>query len=178
MATGKKDNHWKEDFPVYQLESTQVSRRDFAKFLCLVSGGLAVGSGYVAVKANFFPPEKVGGDHFVCKKDELPIGGTRSFVIKGSTIPYILIHMENDQFRAYEQKCTHLSCAVFYKPGSGKIECPCHNGLFDAFTGEVLAGPPPRPLPRLDVVIKGEEVYVKDFEVNDDNLGKGHSSGS
>lgn len=54
MATDKKDNHWKEDFPVYQLESTQVSRRDFAKFLCLVSGGLAVGSGYVAIKANFF----------------------------------------------------------------------------------------------------------------------------
>lgn len=169
MATDKKDNHWKKDFPVYQLESTQVSRRDFAKFLCLVSGGLAVGSGYVAIKANFFPPDKIVGEHFVCKKHELPVGGTRSFVINGSTIPYILIRMENDEFRAYEQKCTHLSCAVFYKPGSGKIECPCHNGLFDAFTDEVLAGPPPRPLSRLAVVIKGEEVYVKDFKPDNDN---------
>ncbi|HJT72659.1 MAG TPA: Rieske (2Fe-2S) protein, partial [Chitinophaga sp.] len=63
-------------------------------------------------------------------------------------------------FKAYEQKCTHLSCAVFYKPGSGKIECPCHNGWFDAMTGEVLQGPPPRPLPRLEVQVRGNEIFV------------------
>ncbi|WP_069658400.1 Rieske (2Fe-2S) protein [Arcticibacter eurypsychrophilus] len=164
MARDTKDNHWKEDFPIPELESTQVSRRDFAKFLCLVSGGLATGTGYVAIKANFFPPEKIVNEHFVCKKDELPIGGTKAFVISGSDIPYILIHLEDGQFRSYEQKCTHLSCAVFYLPGSGRIECPCHNGWFDALTGEALEGPPPRPLPRLDVVIKGMDVYVKAYE--------------
>lgn len=163
MATETKDNHWKEDFPIQQLESTQVSRRDFAKFLCLVSGGLATGSGMVAAKATFFPEEKVEGEHFVCKKSDIPVGGTRSFVISGSSIPYVLIHLEDGQMRAYEQKCTHLSCAVFYKPDSGRIECPCHNGWFDALTGEVLAGPPPRPLPRLDVVLKGENIYVRAF---------------
>ncbi len=172
MATDKTDNqkvnHWKDDFPIHQLESTHVSRREFAKFLCLVSGGLAAGSGYVAVKANFFPPEKVKGEHLVCKRDELPVGGTRSFVIRGSTVPYILIRLEDDTFRAYEQKCTHLSCAVFYLPGSGKIECPCHNGWFDAMTGEVLAGPPPRALPRLDVVIKEEDVYVREMDEHHD----------
>lgn len=174
MATDEKnDNHWKDDFPVYQLESTQVSRRDFAKFLCLVSGGLAIGSGYVAVKAKFFPLKKVVGEHFVCKKGELPLGGTRSFLIEGSTVPYILIHLENGQFRAFEQKCTHLSCAVFYKPGSGKIECPCHNGLFDALTGEALEGPPPRPLPRLDVIFKGDEVYVKEYNPDNSDAHKG-----
>jgi cytochrome b6-f complex iron-sulfur subunit len=164
MATDTKDNHWKEDFPIQQLESTHVSRRDFAKFLCLVSGGLATGSGYVAIKANFFPAERVENEHFVCAKNELPVGGTKSFVIEGSTIPYVLIHLEDGQFRAYEQKCTHLSCAVYYMPGSGKIECPCHKGYFDALTGEVLAGPPPRALPRLDVVLKGDDVYVKAFD--------------
>ena len=58
MASNNKGNHWKEDFPIDQLESSMVSRRDFAKFLCLVSGGLAAGTGAVAVKANFFPEEK------------------------------------------------------------------------------------------------------------------------
>ncbi len=167
MASNTKGNHWKEDFPIEQLESSQVSRRDFAKFLCLVSGGLAAGTGAVAVKANFFPEEKIEGEHFVCKKSEIPVGGTRSFVIQGSTIPYVLIHLEDGELRAYEQKCTHLSCAVFYKPNSGKIECPCHNGWFDAKTGEVLAGPPPRPLPRLDVVEKADGIYVKAFEVTE-----------
>jgi len=167
MASNTNGKHWKEDFPIDQLESSQVSRRDFAKFLCLVSGGLAAGTGAVAVKANFFPEEKIEGEHFLCKKSEIPVGGTRSFVIKGSTIPYVLIHLEDGELRAYEQKCTHLSCAVFYKPNSGKIECPCHNGWFDAKTGEVLAGPPPRPLPRLDVVEKADGIYVKAFEVTE-----------
>ena len=166
MATDNKDNHWKEDFPIQQLEARQVTRRDFAKFLCLVSGGLATGSGYVAAKVHFFPGEEIAGEHFVCKKAEIPVGGTKSFVISGSTIPYVLIHLEDGELRAYEQKCTHLSCAVFYKPGTGQIECPCHNGWFDARTGEVVAGPPPRALPRLDVVLKGEDVYVKAYENN------------
>ena len=170
MATDNKDNHWKEDFPIQQLEARQVTRRDFAKFLCLVSGGLATGSGYVAAKVHFFPGEEVSGEHFVCKKSEIPVGGTKSFVISGSTIPYVLIHLEDGELRAYEQKCTHLSCAVFYKPGTGQIECPCHNGWFDARTGEVVAGPPPRALPRLDVVLKGEDVYVKAFESNQDQV--------
>ena len=166
MATDNKDNHWKEDFPIQQLEARLVTRRDFAKFLCLVSGGLATGSGYVAAKVHFFPGEEIAGEHFVCKKAEIPVGGTKSFVISGSTIPYVLIHLEDGELRAYEQKCTHLSCAVFYKPGTGQIECPCHNGWFDARTGEVVAGPPPRALPRLDVVLKGEDVYVKAYENN------------
>ena len=138
-----------------------MSRRDFAKFLTLVSGGLMVGSGLVAAKAYILPKEEVEGEHFVCKKDEIPVGGTRAFVIEGSTIPYILIHLESGEFKAYEQKCTHLSCSVFYKPGTDIIYCPCHNGSFDAKTGEVLAGPPPRALPNLEVFLKGNDIFVK-----------------
>jgi cytochrome b6-f complex iron-sulfur subunit len=160
----KEDNlnkNWKKDFPILKQQATNVSRRDFAKFLTLVSGGLMVGSGLVAAKAYLLPKEEVEGEHFVCKKDEVPVGGTRAFVIEGSTIPYILIHLENGDFKAYEQKCTHLSCSVFYKPGTGIIHCPCHEGSFDAKTGDVLAGPPPRALPSLEVFFKENDIYVK-----------------
>jgi cytochrome b6-f complex iron-sulfur subunit len=161
MSDNKEKNlDWKNEFPISQTETTEVSRRQFAKFLCLVSGGLATGSAFVAAKSVFFPGKKVQGKHKVCRVDELPAGGTRSFVLAGSATPYILIHLENGEFKAYEQKCTHLSCAVFYKPGSGKIECPCHNGWFDAMTGEVLQGPPPRPLPRLEVEVNGNDIFV------------------
>ena len=54
----KEDNlnkNWKKDFPILKQEATQVSRRDFAKFLTLVSGGLMVGSGLVAAKAYLLP---------------------------------------------------------------------------------------------------------------------------
>jgi cytochrome b6-f complex iron-sulfur subunit len=160
-----KDKHWKRDFPYQRSGATEVTRRDFAKFLCLVSGGMALGNGLVAARPLLFPEEEIP-EQKVCIKSDIPVGGTRSFVLEGSSVPYILIHLENGEFKAYEQKCTHLSCAVYYKPGSGKIECPCHNGWFDAHTGEVLQGPPPRPLPKLEVIIKGEEIFVKSFDKN------------
>ncbi len=162
----QQEPHWNEDFPIRRTDATRVNRREFAKFLCLVSGGLAAGSAYVAIKSNFFPSAELNGKHFICKKEEVPVGGTRTFVIAGSNVPYILIHLENGELHAYEQKCTHLSCAVFYKPGTEKIECPCHNGWFDAKTGENIAGPPPRPLPKLQVFLEGNEIYVKAIEKN------------
>ena len=164
MPNKNNNENWKKDFPIHKQDATQVSRRDFAKFLTFVSGGLMVGCGLVAAKAYLLPKEKVEGEHFICNKEEIPVGGTRSFVLEGSTIPYILIHLENGEFRAYEQKCTHLSCSVFYAPGSGKIECPCHKGFFDAMTGEVLEGPPPRALPKLEVFFKENSVFVKSFQ--------------
>ncbi|HPA17240.1 MAG TPA: Rieske (2Fe-2S) protein [Verrucomicrobiae bacterium] len=150
------------DFPIERVEAEHVARRDFAKFLCLVSGGMAVGSGWVAVQDRLFPPHRIQGDVFVCRKSDVPAGGTRGFTVPGSRTPFILIHLNDGSWRAYGQKCTHLSCAVYYSPDKDRIECPCHNGYFDASTGNVLQGPPPRPLPRLDVVLKGEDVFVRE----------------
>lgn len=148
------------DFPIERVEAEHVSRREFAKFLCLASGGMAVGTGWVAVKDRLFPPRRIQGEAFVCKSETVPVGGTHAFTVSGSKIPFILIHLNDGSWRAFEQKCTHLSCAVFYQPAADKIQCPCHNGWFDARTGNVLQGPPPRPLRRLEVVLKGEEIYV------------------
>ncbi|NIS60099.1 MAG: Rieske 2Fe-2S domain-containing protein [Proteobacteria bacterium] len=41
--------------------------------------------------------------------------------------------------------CTHLRCIVRWNQQKKVFECPCHGAEFNAF-GEVLAGPPPRPL--------------------------------
>ena len=148
------------DFPIERVEAEHVSRREFTKFLCLVSGGMAIGSGWVAVKDRLFPPHRIQGEAFVCKTSDIPAGGTRPFTVPGSKTPYILIHLPDGNWRAYEQKRTHLSCSVFYQPQLDRMQCPCHNGWFDARTGNVLQGPPPRPLPHLEVVIKGEAVHV------------------
>lgn len=150
------------DFPLERVEAEHVSRREFAKFLCLVSGGMAVGSGWVAVKDKLFPPFRIAGEAFVCRTTDVPVGGTHPFQVEGSKTPYILIRPSEDEWFAYEQKCTHLSCAVFYAPSEGKIQCPCHNGWFDARTGQVLQGPPPRPLPHLVVTVRNDEVFVSE----------------
>lgn len=168
MAYSPKDENppdWKRDFPIRQDEATHISRREFAKFLCLLSGGLALGNGYVLINSFAYPEKEIEGEHFVCNASEVPVGGMTMFAIKGTKeIPYILIHLEEDEWRAFEQKCTHLSCAVVYRDEVKKIECPCHNGWFSADTGEVLQGPPPRDLPQLKVVVRDEKVYVTAFK--------------
>lgn len=157
----KQEKHWKKDFPINRSETNQVSRRDFAKLLAVVSGGMVIGNGAIAAKAAFSDPEKPTNKQKVCTKNDIPVGGTKSFVLQNDTVPYILIHTEENEFYAYEQKCTHLSCAVYYKPGTLKIECPCHNGWFDVKTGAVLQGPPPRALKKLEVILEGDDIYVQ-----------------
>lgn len=56
---------------------------------------------------------------------------------------------------ALSGECTHLTCPVQKRTvsvGSGEapLACPCHGGAFSR-TGEVVAGPPPRPLRRLRI---------------------------
>ncbi|MCC8358350.1 QcrA and Rieske domain-containing protein [Salinimicrobium sediminilitoris] len=160
-----KEPSWKADFPIESKRATHVSRREFAKFLGLLSGAFALSNGFIVIKAMAFPSEKLEGEHFVANAAEVPVGEMVQFEISGEkTIPYILIHLEENEWRAFEQKCTHLTCAVRYRKTENKIECPCHNGWFSADTGEVLQGPPPRPLPQLDVVVKEGKVYVRERE--------------
>ena len=50
---------------------------------------------------------------------------------------------------ALSATCTHLGCQVQWTAVDRRFRCPCHGGVFDA-DGRVLAGPPPRPLDRVD----------------------------
>jgi menaquinol-cytochrome c reductase iron-sulfur subunit len=49
---------------------------------------------------------------------------------------------------AMSATCTHLGCQVRWDSASTKFRCPCHGGVFDAH-GNVVEGPPPRPLDRV-----------------------------
>ncbi len=70
----------------------------------------------------------------------------------------ILIRTETGEFHAYGQQCTHLACPVYYQRQRKRLECPCHEGAFDAATGNVLYGPPPRPLDVIEVEVRNGEV--------------------
>ena len=48
-------------------------------------------------------------------------------------------------FLAISAVCTHLHCIVNWNEVLKKFECPCHGAKFNQ-NGEVLEGPPPRPL--------------------------------
>jgi menaquinol-cytochrome c reductase iron-sulfur subunit len=55
--------------------------------------------------------------------------------------------------------CTHLGCRVRWITDQDKFFCPCHNGEFD-MEGDVISGPPPRPLDRYDVKVENDQLYV------------------
>ena len=71
-----------------------------------------------------------------------------------------MVRTAEDRYVAYSQKCTHLSCAVYYSAQNHRLECPCHNGLFAIDDGRVLQGPPPRPLPRVVLERRGDELVA------------------
>ena len=87
---------WNADFPIDRVEAQHVLRREFAKYLVLVSGGLAAGSAWVAVRDKLFPNQPITGEHLICKTQDVPVGGTHAFTLPGSAVPYILINLGND----------------------------------------------------------------------------------
>jgi nitrite reductase/ring-hydroxylating ferredoxin subunit len=139
---------WREEISIYSADERYVSRRQLAKFLVLTSLGMFVGNVWILVRSWFarqpaYPVRRVG------TLAELPVGGVKLFRYPGPHDPCILVRHGEDAWAAYSQKCTHLSCAVYYAHENGRLECPCHEGLFSVRDGRVLAGPPQRPLPRI-----------------------------
>jgi Rieske Fe-S protein len=63
---------------------------------------------------------------------------------------------------ALSATCTHLGCQVRWDPKATNFRCPCHGGVFDA-SGNVVAGPPPRPLDRIEARLDdtGTNVLVR-----------------
>ena len=72
----------------------------------------------------------------------------------------IWVTATNGEFIVFSSKCTHLSCTVSWRGDEGHFFCPCHGGKFDS-SGEVIDGPPPRPLDRLATKIEDGILMVQ-----------------
>jgi cytochrome b6-f complex iron-sulfur subunit len=73
--------------------------------------------------------------------------------------PGILIKTPDGEFKAFNATCTHLDCTVQLKKDEEIIWCACHNGKYD-LNGKNISGPPPSPLPPIEIVIKNEEIFA------------------
>ena len=80
-------------------------------------------------------------------------------IFKFGSRPGLLIRTADGELRAFNAICTHLECTVQHKSDTAQIWCACHNGLFD-LAGNVVSGQPPRPLERLAVNQRGDDVIV------------------
>jgi Rieske Fe-S protein len=96
----------------------------------------------------------------VSKAGEIPVGGSKIFTYPTAIEPCILLHPTSDTFVAFSRTCTHASCPVFYHPEANLLACPCHQGAYSATDGSVIAGPPPRPLPRVLLERRGQDLLA------------------
>ena len=139
---------WQDEFPVFTADERYVNRRQFTKFLTLTSFGMLAGNLWILARSLFYrPPSYPRRD--VAALDELPVGGVKTFAYPAAGDSCILVRTGTDSWAAYSQKCTHLSCAVYYAREQNRLECPCHQGFFSIADGSVLQGPPQRPLARV-----------------------------
>ena len=155
---------WRNDFPIDWPQDAYIERRDFTKFMVLTSLAFAVGQLWI-VGENWLrrrrgePPAAK-----IAQLSQVPVGSVQTFAYPTDTDPCLLIRPAENVLLAYGQKCTHLSCAVIPDVPRGKIRCPCHEGLFDLQTGRPIAGPPRRPLTRVLLQVRGDDVYATGVE--------------
>jgi len=159
LRSPSKEPLWKDEFSVFTSDERYVTRRQFTQFLTLASLGMFVSNLWILVKAYFakapsFPSVAVA------EMGEIPVRGVKLFTYPTERDHCILIRASEEEYVAYSQKCTHLSCAVYFSAKEDRLECPCHRGFFSVKDGSVLQGPPPRPLPRITLERDGARLLA------------------
>ncbi len=150
------------DFPYDREEEAQVTRREFCNFLGLTSAALFIGAagfaGQAAIDARLtetLAAARIEG------AEALSRGTSLNFRYPTEKDSAILVRSLDGSYHAFGQKCTHLSCPVYFDRDHQRLECPCHEGAFNAQTGDVLHGPPPRPLDVVKLEVRGNgEVWA------------------
>ncbi len=150
---------WREEFSIFKADERYVNRRQLAKFLVLGSLGMFVGNLWILAR-GWFQKSPTSVRSVVAKAGEIPVGGVKLFEYPKPGAQCIMVRTAAESYVAYSQKCTHLSCAVFYAREHDRLECPCHQGYFSIRDGSVLQGPPTRPLPRVVLERKGDELVA------------------
>jgi Rieske Fe-S protein len=151
---------WRQDFATDCPEDNYIARRDFAKFLVLTSGAFVAGQAWIAAKSLVRDRRPRPARQRIASLAAVPLGSALMFAYPGEHDPCLLIRTREDKLLAYSQKCTHLSCAVVPMIDEGVLRCPCHEGVFDLATGRNIAGPPPRPLPLIELEVAGDDVFA------------------
>jgi Rieske Fe-S protein len=98
-----------------------------------------------------------GSKKVIAKLADIPVGGSASAKSPAGK-PLLLARPTATTVVAFSAICTHQGCTV--EPAGNHFGCPCHDSVYDAFTGKNISGPAPRPLSPFAVAISGEDVVA------------------
>jgi cytochrome b6-f complex iron-sulfur subunit len=146
------------------LNDEPAPRRAFVKLsLGVIGAGYAAGIGYPIYAYLSTPAERAAEASEVAQTTlegaaKLPPGS--AMIFKFGVVPALLIHHSDGRWVALDAVCTHLGCTVQYEADKDRIYCACHGGVYDAYTGANVSGPPPKPLAAYKVEVQDGSILV------------------
>lgn len=81
------------------------------------------------------------------------------WIIDEREVSVYVLTDDGREYVALSNICTHLGCRVRWIDDQNQFFCPCHNASF-ADDGQVVSGPPPRPLDRYEIKVEGDQLYI------------------
>lgn len=154
-----RESLWQGEFSVFMARERFAGRRQLIKFLTLTSLGMFAGNVWILIRSWLRRDQRYPRQQIVHAGD-IPVGGVKLFRYPDSKEQCLLIRTDEDEYVAYSQKCTHLSCAVYYSREDNQLICPCHNGRFSIHDGAVIQGPPTRALPHVVLERQGQDLIA------------------
>ena len=163
------------------MADNELNRRDFIKVTTGIVGGLiGAALGVPAIAYLLDPAFKAGA-----REGWVPVGSVADMEI-GKPYPFSFTRVQVNGWERtstsrggfairnsddpndiliLNSRCTHLACTVNWREDTQAFVCPCHDAQFSR-EGEVLGGPPPRPLDRYDefrLTVEGVlEIFFKE----------------
>ena len=70
-----------------------------------------------------------------------------------------VVKKSGNEIVAFGPQCPHLGCAYHWVANKSEFLCPCHASTF-SIEGQVLTGPAPRALDRLELKVEGDTLLL------------------
>jgi len=155
--------------------SNHISRRDFIKTTTAAVGSLIGLATAVPVIGYLFSPAVRESNAInwidLGPLEKYPVGTTPSIFeftqtsVNGwerTSVSYgvYVVRKDGNTVQVLSNVCTHLGCRVTWHPDIQHFVSPCHDGHFN-LTGQVVSGPPPRPLDEFTTKIENGNLFIQ-----------------
>ena len=156
-----------------KYRSPVMDRRSFVKIVTASLGSMMAAIVGLPMIQYFISPAlgKTGGDDWISLGSlenfpfDLPtlfnfnIAKVNGWERSSQSYGVFVLRKEGQDPIVFSDVCTHLSCRVNWDAETKEFYCPCHAAFFDK-DGEVLSGPPPRPLDRFEIRLDGDQLFI------------------
>ena len=154
-------------------EGSNIDRRKFLVRISLLAGAIPVALVSVPFLSALLGPllqRQKQAWRKVASLSDIGIGETKLITyINADPLPWAgvtaksaaWLRRENENsFVAFSAHCSHLGCPVRWEDKAQLFMCPCHGGVYYK-DGTVAAGPPPKPLTKIDVRVNKNDIEIK-----------------